>query len=145
LNRTDPSGLWALGFGYGVTAFVGIGTWGIGFTASVQVAYTSDRSVSVISNFGGAAGSGVAAGAFGGVGINGFYSRDAQSLSDLLGPFDTVDLAAGWKNAGEIQASSGTTANEIGVAAPFVPCGIGGGIGALHVEITTSKVWTHGV
>jgi hypothetical protein len=145
LIRTDPSGLWAIGFGYGITGFVGIGSWGIGFTASWQVAYTSDRSISVIGNAGGGAGTGVAGGAFGGVGFNGFFSRDARSLNDLLGPFDTVDLAAGWKNAGEIQASSGATANELGIAAPFVPCGIGAGIGALHVQTTTSKLWTHGV
>lgn len=70
LNRTDPSGLWGIGFGYGITAFVGIGTWGIGFTASVQVAYTSDHSVSLIDTFGGGAGRGVAAGAFVGAGMS---------------------------------------------------------------------------
>jgi RHS repeat-associated protein len=146
LNGIDPAGLWGFGVGYGITAFIGIGKWGIGFTASVQVVYTSDGSVSLIDSFGGAAGEGVAAGAYAGAGFNGFYSPDARTINDLAGPFTTTGIGGGLGDAIELQVSQGSTASEVGASVPFIPCGIGGGYGAVNIPtythvIGTKKLW----
>ena len=74
--------------------------------------------------------------------FNGFYSPDAKSINDIAGPFDTVSIGGGLLDAIELQAASGATANEVGLALPYVPCGAGAGYGALNVTTDTNVIGT---
>ena len=77
----------------------------------------------MIDTFGSKTNRSVTTNAFVGAGVNGFYSPDAKSINDIAGPFDTVSIGGGLVDAIELQAASGATANEVGVALPYIPCG----------------------
>jgi len=52
----------------------------------------------------------------------------------------------GLGDAIELQVSQGSTASEVGVSVPLIPCGIGGGYGAVNIPtdthvIGTKKLW----